>query len=948
MGGWKYSKQRLQRHPFVAKVIRAKKVICICGVVIKLNRKYDEDYINRHANGPRCKRNEQKSILCFFNPTTTDKKDDDDVNSDDDWNDWESEVEDAMDDDDIITVDENEDGINEKENANIEIINPTTNQTGRKRKPCLGLRSDLIAKYVDRTPACYGGARRVEIIAKEIYPGKFPHKFTRKKLKPFQKRALNRKIYAESQWRVDKDCIAVRAKECTGYSDSGKTICNECYLLKYNPILAHRLTIPKPAPENLKFTPKFYFENNSLKKHLQNQDLHEIWSVIKDNYDTSIWITLANKATNDAFKEKPVFTGLCEVMVQAAIRKDNNKGKQNIQYNEDFTNFLIILESFSTRVLDLFRQNLEGRTIQNIRKLRTNNEDTLTNPNLSFENVAKFKRLIDTLNYRGPIVAMSDNTKLKPALCYNPVLGCIVGSTLSTEQTKINKYEDIQPIINNIKTKKAIAKDVRAYILQIPLLNFPPVVIALIANNGSDNMSTITSFHQELLTQIAPQLNLPILSIGSDGAIVEFKAQVAIQSYSTDERLTFKNNKLGVDFSCPIFPNVGPVIRVQDPKHAKKTSRNAIMSGAHLLTLGSSTARFEQLLKLSNLSNSVMYHHDVIKLDRQDDGAAYRVFCSENLRNCHGTHNIEEDMRGLFVYLFIMGELIDSYLNREITPLERIRMSMTSFFFLRFWREYVTNMSEKYPDFISVSKNFLADQSFTIFISLAESMVLLVKAHREYYPNYPFLPWMHGSEACEHFFGMARQINSDFNYSELLQLVPKISQCAKALRTRNITLEKEKLIRDGYHFDYNMGNISSSKLTKLCAWPSDTDITSTVKFSYKLAFELTKALDMKPTTNTNNSLLQPFVIIEEQNLEISTGINKLSSEFGNDPNEFFEIDREISDAISQASKHAIETVDDILDLSNIENIDDQIQTQIISTLNNTRILYNEQLTHVLT
>ncbi|EXX65938.1 hypothetical protein RirG_128550 [Rhizophagus irregularis DAOM 197198w] len=173
-----------------------------------------------------------------------------------------------------------------------------------------------------------------------------------------------------------------------------------------------------------------------------------------------------------------------------------------------------------------------------------------------------------------------------------------------------------------------------------------------------------------------------------------------------------------------------------------------------------------------------MYHHDVIKLDRQDDGAAYRVFCSENLRNCHGTHNIEEDMRGLFVYLFIMGELIDSYLNREITPLERIRMSMTSFFFLRFWREYVTNMSEKYPDFISVSKNFLADQSFAIFISLAESM-------------------MHGSEACEHFFGMARQINSDFNYSELLQLVPKISQCAKALRTRNITLEKEKSVRDG-------------------------------------------------------------------------------------------------------------------------------------------------------
>ena len=125
----------------------------------------------------------------------------------------------------------------------------------------------------------------------------------------------------------------MRAKECTGYSESGKPICDNCLALKYNSVLARRLIIPKPAPENLKFTPKFYFENNSLKKHLQNQDLREIWSIIKDDYDTNVWITLADKANNSAFKEKPVFTGLCDVMVQAAIRKDNNKGKQNIQYN---------------------------------------------------------------------------------------------------------------------------------------------------------------------------------------------------------------------------------------------------------------------------------------------------------------------------------------------------------------------------------------------------------------------------------------------------------------------------------------------------------------------------------------------------------------------------------------------------------------------------------------
>ncbi len=68
----------------------------------------------------------------------------------------------------------------------------------------------------------------------------------------------------------------IRAKEYIGYSESGKIICDKCLILKYNPILNHHLTIPKPSPENLKFMPKYYFENNSLKKHLQNQDLRKI------------------------------------------------------------------------------------------------------------------------------------------------------------------------------------------------------------------------------------------------------------------------------------------------------------------------------------------------------------------------------------------------------------------------------------------------------------------------------------------------------------------------------------------------------------------------------------------------------------------------------------------------------------------------------------------------
>jgi hypothetical protein len=64
---------------------------------------------------------------------------------------------------------------------------------------------------------------------------------------------------------------------------------------------------------------------------------------------------------------------------------------------------------------------------------------------------------------------MTDNTKLKPRLRYSSTLGCIVGSIFSKEETKISVYGDIPNVISKIKNEKAIAKDVRAYILQVYL-----------------------------------------------------------------------------------------------------------------------------------------------------------------------------------------------------------------------------------------------------------------------------------------------------------------------------------------------------------------------------------------------------------------------------------------------------------------------------------------------
>ena len=137
----------------------------------------------------------------------------------------------------------------------------------------------------------------------------------------------------------------MRAKLCTGIAER-YNICNECNSLRSNSNLFNKIIRKIPSINNIKFTPKHYWEDNALKKHLQNLDLHAIWNLLNDNCNdttTNSWINLADKALKGAFKEKPIFNGLCEVMCDAVERKSKNQGKQCIKYSEEFTNFLVIL-----------------------------------------------------------------------------------------------------------------------------------------------------------------------------------------------------------------------------------------------------------------------------------------------------------------------------------------------------------------------------------------------------------------------------------------------------------------------------------------------------------------------------------------------------------------------------------------------------------------------------
>ncbi len=75
--------------------------------------------------------------------------------------------------------------------------------------------------------------------------------------------------------------------------------------------------------------------------------------------------------------------------------------------------------------------------------------------------------------------------------------------------------------------------------------------------------------------------------------------------------------------------------------------------------------------------------------------------------------------------------------------------------------------------------------------------MLLIKIYCEFYSTYPLLPWKYGTEACEHFFGVARQLHNDFKYNDILNLISKIAHYTKSIKTGDITLNKEKTVHEG-------------------------------------------------------------------------------------------------------------------------------------------------------
>ena len=103
----------------------------------------------------------------------------------------------------------------------------------------------------------------------------------------------------------------------------------------------------------------------------------------------------------------------------------------------------------------------------NNRQIHRIDSIVVTNPDLVIENFMKFSQIVSSLNWNGPIIVMTDSTKLRKKLVYAEELNYIAGSTLPHSETAVATIDDVHPKINHILESDAIATQVRGIALKV-------------------------------------------------------------------------------------------------------------------------------------------------------------------------------------------------------------------------------------------------------------------------------------------------------------------------------------------------------------------------------------------------------------------------------------------------------------------------------------------------
>ncbi|TFY76006.1 hypothetical protein EWM64_g8007 [Hericium alpestre] len=402
-------------------------------------------------------------------------------------------------------------------------------------------------------------------------------------------------------------------------------------------------------------------------------------------------------------------------MVSKLDREEHGIGMQNFCYSPSYDEFIIHIVSIqSPEVHRFLSEHLAARTQRSFRKKEARQ------PKFPMKICERTYSLVaeqlKALDYNGPVALSCDDTKLFASwrIYWDSVEKGMFLVGAAGEPLRVADPDNLKQTIDDASAKKAT--------------KVAPIIVAAIPIEGTMTAADLLEYLEPLVNGLLAH-NIHVVSYACDGTESERSLQRLLTSRATGQvRQSIPNlfdPSSAFDIVVPVFGGY-PIVMVQDSKHALKTFRNNLFSGARLLVLGNYVAIYEHIRQMAMEDGLPLYHRDVNKLNRQDNNAATRLFSADTLDYLAKHH---PEYLGKIIYLFAFGELVDAYQNCRILHAERIKMALRH---------------AGYKE----SQHFLSREAADIANILLHGILSLVLIHRDHLPNaFPLLPWLHSTRA---------------------------------------------------------------------------------------------------------------------------------------------------------------------------------------------------------
>lgn len=547
---------------------------------------------------------------------------------------------------------------------------------------------------------------------------------------------------------------------------------------------------------------KFYAKSPESFKFLSGEKLFikqlvaHVRSVVDKNGENtglSHFKSSTQVQVNDSTPQKSMNTGqvtnsyfLNKLIATAEQNASRKKG--GFRYDKDLQQFATLLRMLSG---SLGYQTLQSNLVGALPSLPSINRYIYASHFHITEGILRTEELRNYLNEREfpNVVSLSeDATRIVGRVQYDSRTNQIVGFTLPTNRKTgmpipfFFPARNVQEIIQHFTTGN-VSGFLNVIMAQPVSKNSSPFCLLLYGTDSKYSAVDVKNRWKYIVSELK-KVGVQVLSIGSDSDPRYNSAMRDISELGTINKI--KWFACGYSISLPIC--------VQDMLHLFTKLRNLILR----------TKWLEKKLPFENCSIDMMHlyvllysfskdQHQLTEsvlnpADRQNIASAERM-CDTKVTEL--LDRSVERSAGTSLYLKMMRSIMSSYMDPNMTPLQRIRSIWFPVFMFRIWRRYIEN-NKKY----TLKDNFLSMNCYVCIELNAHSMIQLMVHLKSINKPELFLPELYGSQQCESIFRQFRSLSS--TYSTVINCTLKEA----ASRLSKIELQNEIMATTSKNYVY--------------------------------------------------------------------------------------------------------------------------------------------------